>query len=308
MLIIIIIVSLGGSICCFGNEFLGGRSSRAVWWDPVRYQGSNPSVVLVQLSQAKPSIRCFIKPTETLERSLEMNKHKGKRRVQKRPNYKNVGEEEDEEKGPAEDAQDDAEKAKGTEGGSKGIKTSGENEGECAASQAVICVWSPLVCQPVLLFIPDTCVPHSIQPSHLQADLVQGLPSPDGWPGVGFFTLNPCLSFPIRKKRVTSSIYFIIRIKWVKTCNMLRTVPGPCHKYLLLLLLPLLSSLSLSSSLFLLFLIIWDYDFWQKSLFPLHCRKEGGQCLMNWTAFDKIGFFWNQIINYNPLGSYIKIL
>ena len=27
-----------------------------------------------------------------------MNKHKGKRRVQKRPNYKNVGEEEDEEK------------------------------------------------------------------------------------------------------------------------------------------------------------------------------------------------------------------
>uniref|UniRef100_A0A8C9LRD0 C-type lectin domain containing 16A n=1 Tax=Piliocolobus tephrosceles TaxID=591936 RepID=A0A8C9LRD0_9PRIM len=66
----------------------------------------------VQRSSAKPSIRCFIKPTETLERSLEMNKHKGKRRVQKRPNYKNVGEEEDEEKGPAEDAQEDAEKAK----------------------------------------------------------------------------------------------------------------------------------------------------------------------------------------------------
>ncbi|KAM6165676.1 protein CLEC16A isoform 2-T2 [Erethizon dorsatum] len=66
----------------------------------------------VQRSSAKPSIRCFIKPTETLERSLEMNKHKGKRRVQKRPNYKNVGEEDDEEKGPAEDAQEDAEKAK----------------------------------------------------------------------------------------------------------------------------------------------------------------------------------------------------
>ncbi|XP_066130969.1 protein CLEC16A isoform X9 [Saccopteryx bilineata] len=82
----------------------------------------------VQRSCAKPSIRCFIKPTETLERSLEMNKHKGKRRVQKRPNYKNVGEEEDEEKGPTEDAPEDAEKAKGTEGGSKGIKTSGESE------------------------------------------------------------------------------------------------------------------------------------------------------------------------------------
>ncbi|XP_027796244.2 protein CLEC16A isoform X3 [Marmota flaviventris] len=82
----------------------------------------------VQRNSAKPSIRCFIKPTESLERSLEMNKHKGKRRVQKRPNYKNVGEEEDEEKGAAEDAQEDAEKAKGTEGGSKGAKTSGENE------------------------------------------------------------------------------------------------------------------------------------------------------------------------------------
>ncbi|XP_036134583.1 protein CLEC16A isoform X1 [Molossus molossus] len=66
----------------------------------------------VHRSCGKPSIRCFIKPTETLERSLEMNKHKGKRRVQKRPNYKNVGEEEDEEKGPTEDAQEDTEKTK----------------------------------------------------------------------------------------------------------------------------------------------------------------------------------------------------
>lgn len=83
-----------------------------------------------------------------------MNKHKGKRRVQKRPNYKNVGEEDEEEKGPAEDAQEDAEKTKGTEGGSKGIRTSGESEGECArerhpaacaASRAVPCVWSPCV-------------------------------------------------------------------------------------------------------------------------------------------------------------------
>uniref|UniRef100_A0A8I3NZ56 C-type lectin domain containing 16A n=1 Tax=Canis lupus familiaris TaxID=9615 RepID=A0A8I3NZ56_CANLF len=82
----------------------------------------------VQRSCAKPSIRCFIKPTETLERSLEMNKHKGKRRVQKRPNYKNVGEEDDDEKGPTEDAQEDAEKTKGIEGGSKGIRTSGESE------------------------------------------------------------------------------------------------------------------------------------------------------------------------------------
>ena len=57
-----------------------------------------------------------------------MNKHKGKKRMQKRPNYKNVGEEEDEERGSAEDAQEDAEKTKGTEGGSKSMKTSGERE------------------------------------------------------------------------------------------------------------------------------------------------------------------------------------
>lgn len=50
--------------------------------------------------------------------------------MQKRPNYKNVGEEEEEERG-LEDTQEDPDKAKGTEGSSKGIKASGENEGEC---------------------------------------------------------------------------------------------------------------------------------------------------------------------------------
>lgn len=78
-------------------------------------------------SAAKTTVRCFTKPPETLERLLEINKHKGKKRLQKRPNYKNVGEEEDDDKGP-EDTQDDPDKAKGTEGGSKGIKTSGETE------------------------------------------------------------------------------------------------------------------------------------------------------------------------------------
>ncbi|XP_038618150.1 protein CLEC16A isoform X4 [Tachyglossus aculeatus] len=65
----------------------------------------------VQKSSTKSSIRCFIKPTETLERSLEINKQKGKKRVQKRPNYKNVGEEEEEEKAP-EETQEDSEKSK----------------------------------------------------------------------------------------------------------------------------------------------------------------------------------------------------
>ncbi|XP_074914928.1 protein CLEC16A isoform X5 [Buteo buteo] len=78
-------------------------------------------------NEAKSSIRCFIKPTETLERSLEINKQKGKKRVQKRPNYKNVGEEDEEERG-SEDNQDDLDKTKGTEASSKGIRTSSENE------------------------------------------------------------------------------------------------------------------------------------------------------------------------------------
>ncbi|NWX40558.1 CL16A protein, partial [Steatornis caripensis] len=81
----------------------------------------------IQKNSAKSSIRCFIKPTETLERSLEINKQKGKKRVQKRPNYKNVGEEDEEERG-SEDNPDDLDKTKGTEGSSKGIRTSSENE------------------------------------------------------------------------------------------------------------------------------------------------------------------------------------
>ncbi|NXU09477.1 CL16A protein, partial [Pardalotus punctatus] len=81
----------------------------------------------IQKNSAKSSIRCFIKPTETLERSLEINKQKGKKRMQKRPNYKNVGEEDEEDRG-SEDNQDDLDKSKGTEATSKGIRTSTENE------------------------------------------------------------------------------------------------------------------------------------------------------------------------------------
>ncbi|XP_038676859.1 protein CLEC16A isoform X2 [Scyliorhinus canicula] len=73
------------------------------------------------------SIRCFTKPVETLERSLEISRHKGKKKLQKRPNYKNVGEEDEEEKG-LEEKEDDIEKLKGTESSTKGIKTSGETE------------------------------------------------------------------------------------------------------------------------------------------------------------------------------------
>lgn len=44
-------------------------------------------------------LRRFIKPPESLERSLEMSRHRGRKRTQKRPNYKNLGEEDDERAG-----------------------------------------------------------------------------------------------------------------------------------------------------------------------------------------------------------------
>uniref|UniRef100_H2TPQ4 C-type lectin domain containing 16A n=1 Tax=Takifugu rubripes TaxID=31033 RepID=H2TPQ4_TAKRU len=67
-------------------------------------------------------LRRFIKPPESLERSLEMSRHRCRKRTQKRPNYKNLGEEEDDERG------------KGIEGGgggsSKGSRASGETAEE----------------------------------------------------------------------------------------------------------------------------------------------------------------------------------
>ncbi|XP_056263893.1 protein CLEC16A [Pseudoliparis swirei] len=40
-------------------------------------------------------VRRFTKPPESLERSLELSRHHGRKRTQKRPNYKNLGEEEE---------------------------------------------------------------------------------------------------------------------------------------------------------------------------------------------------------------------
>uniref|UniRef100_A0A8C6K7M7 C-type lectin domain containing 16A n=1 Tax=Nothobranchius furzeri TaxID=105023 RepID=A0A8C6K7M7_NOTFU len=44
-------------------------------------------------------VRRFSKPPESLERSLELSRHRGRKRTQKRPNYKNLGEEDDERAG-----------------------------------------------------------------------------------------------------------------------------------------------------------------------------------------------------------------
>uniref|UniRef100_A0A7N8Y1W6 C-type lectin domain containing 16A n=1 Tax=Mastacembelus armatus TaxID=205130 RepID=A0A7N8Y1W6_9TELE len=77
------------------------------------------------------SVRRFAKPPESLERSLELSRHRGRKRTQKRPNYKNLGEEEDDERGGRE-----REKGKGTEGvgggggSSKGSRASGETAEE----------------------------------------------------------------------------------------------------------------------------------------------------------------------------------
>ncbi|KAK5914316.1 hypothetical protein CgunFtcFv8_008767 [Champsocephalus gunnari] len=58
------------------------------------------------------AVRCFTKPSESLERSLELSRQRGRKRTQKRPNYKNLGEEEDDERaggggGGAEEGWDD---------------------------------------------------------------------------------------------------------------------------------------------------------------------------------------------------------
>ncbi|XP_070836941.1 protein CLEC16A isoform X1 [Chaetodon trifascialis] len=99
-------------------------------------------------------VRRFTKPPESLERSLELSRHRGRKRAQKRPNYKNLGEEEDDERtgggggssggggGGGEEGWDDdgreggreREKGKGTEGvaggSSKGSRASGETAEE----------------------------------------------------------------------------------------------------------------------------------------------------------------------------------
>ncbi|XP_028267037.1 protein CLEC16A isoform X4 [Parambassis ranga] len=95
-------------------------------------------------------VRRFVKPPESLERSLELSRHRGRKRTQKRPNYKNLGEDEDDERavggsggsgGGLEEGWDDdscreREKGKGTEGiggaggSSKGSRASGETAEE----------------------------------------------------------------------------------------------------------------------------------------------------------------------------------
>uniref|UniRef100_A0A667WI10 C-type lectin domain containing 16A n=1 Tax=Myripristis murdjan TaxID=586833 RepID=A0A667WI10_9TELE len=65
-------------------------------------------------------VRRFTKPPESLERSLELSRHRGRKRTQKRPNYKNLGEEEEEDRGWEDDGGREREKGKGTEGGGGG--------------------------------------------------------------------------------------------------------------------------------------------------------------------------------------------
>lgn len=63
-------------------------------------------------SSSNAGVRRFTKPPESLERSLEMSRHRGRKKTQKRPNYKNVGEEEEEERGTEEGQDEEKEKAK----------------------------------------------------------------------------------------------------------------------------------------------------------------------------------------------------
>ncbi|KAK3552749.1 hypothetical protein QTP86_022155 [Hemibagrus guttatus] len=79
-------------------------------------------------SSSSAAVRRFTKPPESLERSLEMSRHRGRKKTQKRPNYKNVGEEDEEERGTEEGPDEEKEKAKGTDASSKASRTSGDTE------------------------------------------------------------------------------------------------------------------------------------------------------------------------------------
>ncbi|XP_046894717.1 protein CLEC16A isoform X4 [Hypomesus transpacificus] len=69
---------------------------------------SSPSAQNTQKSMNSTGVRRFTKPPESLERSLEMSRHRGRKRAQKRPNYKNLGEEEEEDRpGPGEEGWED---------------------------------------------------------------------------------------------------------------------------------------------------------------------------------------------------------
>ncbi|KAI4900487.1 hypothetical protein NFI96_018347 [Prochilodus magdalenae] len=81
---------------------------------------------IANIGKSNAGVRRFTKPPESLERSLEMSRQRGRKKTQKRPNYKNVGEEEEEDRGAEEGTEE--EKAKGTEASSKASRTSGDTE------------------------------------------------------------------------------------------------------------------------------------------------------------------------------------
>ncbi|XP_055366602.1 protein CLEC16A isoform X2 [Betta splendens] len=57
-----------------------------------------PQTDLHKITASAGGVRRFTKPPESLERSLELSRHRGRKRTQKRPNYKNLGEDEDEDR------------------------------------------------------------------------------------------------------------------------------------------------------------------------------------------------------------------
>lgn len=115
-----------------------------------------PSAAVSLQHATAAGVRRFVKPPESLERSLEMSRHRGRKRTQKRPNYKNLGEEDDDRAGgggsscagEVEEGWDDdgsrggeREKGKGTEGlgggGGSGSSKGGRASGEMAEGEFV---------------------------------------------------------------------------------------------------------------------------------------------------------------------------
>uniref|UniRef100_A0A674MT08 C-type lectin domain containing 16A n=1 Tax=Takifugu rubripes TaxID=31033 RepID=A0A674MT08_TAKRU len=136
--------------CEFLNDVLTDHLLNRLFLPLYVYSLVSPETVCSPHWQMGFRLRRFIKPPESLERSLEMSRHRCRKRTQKRPNYKNLGEEEDDERaagggggsvepGGEENWDDNSrlrerEKGKGIEGGgggsSKGSRASGETAEE----------------------------------------------------------------------------------------------------------------------------------------------------------------------------------
>lgn len=157
-----------------------------LYFDQTKLKTNNNKTSFSLTQATAGGVRRFTKPPESLERSLELSRHRGRKRTQKRPNYKNLGEDEDDERaggsggsgigGGLQESWDDdgrgaereggreREKGKGTEGGGGGSSKASRASGETAEGEFVS-HWTQQY-RTVTVFLSVSLFP-SIQHSHV---------------------------------------------------------------------------------------------------------------------------------------------